>query len=268
MSKLKKILLLGTTAVLALLLLFGCSLLLKGDAGVPAEHGRYIKLNVGSPAARAITVKEFDVTGLEIQVLDPDEELLQTIGWDALEGPQSYLIPVTQTGQHQIVVTHFGERDGEEVEATESAVFTIGEMVITVIDIVPGCIGVIHVAGGGEEPPAPSLVGVWFGEGVEQPGDPEFLDAYITVGEDGSFESLLYDAGGATLQGMSMRGTYTVTDSTFNATTSEIYDLMYGWQPLVLTWSMQYTISGDTLTLHQDFDQDGTPDIDWILNRL
>ena len=60
------------------------------------------------------------------------------------------MIPVKQQGEHHIEVTHFGERDGEQVQATESAAFSIQAMKITVIDVVPGCIGMIRVVG--EEP--------------------------------------------------------------------------------------------------------------------
>ena len=57
-------------------------------------------------------------------------------------------------------MTHDGLREGQPVQATESAAFTIRAMKITIIDIVPGCIGVIRVAGG--EPPEPvDLTGYW-----------------------------------------------------------------------------------------------------------
>jgi hypothetical protein len=51
---------------------------------------------------------------------------------------------VKQLGQHRIEVTHFGEREGEQVQASESASFDIRAMKITVIDILPGCIGMIR----------------------------------------------------------------------------------------------------------------------------
>jgi hypothetical protein len=58
-------------------------------------------------------------------------------------------------------VTHFGQNEvGEQVQATESAAFQIRAMGITVIDIVPGCIGMIHVEGQ-EAPPTVDLTGYW-----------------------------------------------------------------------------------------------------------
>jgi hypothetical protein len=57
---------------------------------------------------------------------------------------------VHELGQYKIAVKHFGEKDGRSVEATECAAFNIKRAVITVIDVVPGCIGVINVSGGGE----------------------------------------------------------------------------------------------------------------------
>ena len=90
----------------------------------------------------------------------PDEELLQAISWDAADGAQSYMVPVQQPGEHEILVTHIGRKDGQMVEATESATFNIGPMIITVIDLVPGSIGVINVVGG-EAPEPIDLNGYW-----------------------------------------------------------------------------------------------------------
>jgi hypothetical protein len=143
----RSVLLFGSVAALVLLLTFGCSLLPREDTG--ASAGGFIKLQIQAPASKGIAVTEFDVTGLSIQVRDPEGEVLQTIDWVAVQGPQNYLVPVKQLGQHQIEVTHFGEREGEAVQAMESASFNIQAMKITVIDIVPGGIGLIRVTPGG-----------------------------------------------------------------------------------------------------------------------
>jgi hypothetical protein len=185
MSRKKVRLLVGMVAV-ALLLVLGCSLQLKSDSGRPGVNGWYIQLNVGAPTAKAITVKEFDVTGLEIQVLDPDGETLQTVSWDAPEGPQSYLIPVTRTGQHRIVVTHLGERDGEAVQAIESATFAVAAMVITVIDIVPGSIGVIDIEPGGSEPPEPIDLTGWWDFFITPDGMSELGPMVFCIHQEGS----------------------------------------------------------------------------------
>jgi hypothetical protein len=130
-------------------MLFGCSLLGPGGS----EEGWYIKLNVNHPAgAKAVTVEDFDVMGLDIEIFGPDGESIEEIGWHTEDGSQSYEIPVTEAGQYEIVITHIGEQDGEVVEAEESATFDMLPMVITVINVTPGCIGVIDVSGGGEVP--------------------------------------------------------------------------------------------------------------------
>jgi len=149
MTRTKYVLLAGAT-VLALVLAFGCSLLPRDDRGMTAGAGWYIKLQIQAPAgSKGITVSEFDVTALSILVRDPDGVLLKDIDWEVGQGFKSYDVPVKQLGEYTIQVIHVGERDGEQVLATESAIFTIRAMKITVIDIVPGCIGVIRVAGEG-----------------------------------------------------------------------------------------------------------------------
>ncbi len=180
-----KALLLGSLAVLALLLAFGCSLLPREDTGVGA--GWYIKLQIRALAgSKGITVTEFDVTGLDILVRDPAGEVLQAIDWAAAEGTQTYLVPVKQVGEHQIEVTHYGQRDGEDVQATENAAFGIQAMKITVIDVVPGCIGVIRVTS--ESPEGPSswqLYGTWVNEMYNDLGGPA---AKIIIYESGVAE--------------------------------------------------------------------------------
>ena len=183
----------------------------------------------------------------------------------------SYLIPVTKQGEHEIVVTHIGEENGEVVEVEESATFNIQAMIITIIDIIPGCIGVINVDPGDEEPPPPpcaGLVGTWFGSSVEVPG-PWYVDAWVTIRADGSFESLLYNVGGQDTQEMSMRGTYICDNGTFVA---HLTDIFIGgiWvpPPVPMEFLILYTLNGDILILHQDFDQLGEPPyIDWNLFR-
>ncbi len=63
---------------------FGCSLFLKDDNNAGEQTGWYIKLNIqGPPASKAITVTEYEVTGLGIVVKDPDADVIQTIEWEA-----------------------------------------------------------------------------------------------------------------------------------------------------------------------------------------
>ncbi len=154
MSRTKKVPLVTAVVLLIIATLFGCSQLLQDGFEESGESGWYIKLNINhTAAAKAITVTEYDVTGLAIEVYDPDGVLIEEISWQADEGQQSYLIPVSEQGQHEIVVTHISDENGELVEAEESATFNIQAMVITVIDIIPGCIGVIGVDPGYEAGP-------------------------------------------------------------------------------------------------------------------
>ncbi len=143
-----------------LMAVLGCSLLQREDPVAAPGPGRYIQLQIQAPAAsKGITVTDFEVTALQILVRDPAGEALQTMDWQAAEGPQTYMVPVKQLGEHQLEVTHLGMLDGQQAQATERAAFNIQAMVITVIDIVPGCIGVIDVEGG--QPPPPDLTGYW-----------------------------------------------------------------------------------------------------------
>ena len=140
---------------LALLIVFmvsGCSFLLKNDTYTLEDDGWYIKLNIDRPlTSKAITVSEYDVTGLAIEVRGPNDEVIQTIDWKAEESSKTYLIPVEQQGEHEIIITHISNDNGEVVEAKESATFYMQAMVITVIDITPGLIGLINIEAGAEE---------------------------------------------------------------------------------------------------------------------
>ena len=192
----KKVIVLASLA-----LLLGGALLLQTGCPQPlAERGRdqtgwQIRLNVQAPvSAMAIEVGEYEVTGLLIELYDPQGELLRSIEWEATEGPRSYTVAVQERGQYQISVTHYGEKDGQTVEATESAAFNIQAMRITVIDIVPGAIGVIGVDPGELEPEAYDLTGYW--------------DAYLLMNGDRDGPYLFYFVQtGNTLDGFNTTGT-------------------------------------------------------------
>lgn len=121
----------------AALLAAGCPLLLEGGL---------IRLQIDTAAeSRGIAAGELEVTGLRIRVCDPAGGNLETISWDPAEGSRSYLILVKPAGECEIEVTHVGEQEGEAVQAAESEVCEVQARRITVIDIVPGCIGVIRI---------------------------------------------------------------------------------------------------------------------------
>ncbi len=193
MSKGKKILSLSSLVVMMLLLVFGCSLLPREDAGT--DEGWFIKLRIQDPAAsKGITVYELDVTGIAIHVLEPAGEVLQSIDWEKAEGSQEYLVAVPQPGEYRLEVTHFAEREGEPVQATESAAFDIQAMKITVIDLVPGGIGLIWISAPVEGPSDWQLYGTWANEiynGMQGPA------AQIIIYENGIVE-LYENVGGST----------------------------------------------------------------------
>ncbi len=155
----KRALFIGGLVLLVLALPSGCSLLARDRVAV--EDAGYIQLRIQAPASKGITINDFIVTGLRIRVLDATGEE-KIFDWAAEQGPQTYMVPVKQQGEHQLEVTHFGERDGEAVQAVETATFQIQPMKITVLDIVPGSIGLIWVPM--EGPSSWLLWGTWANE--------------------------------------------------------------------------------------------------------
>ena len=145
MRTMQKSLLLSGVALLSLVFLFSCSLLWEEPA---AET--QILLEIGPPS-RMVTVTEYEVTSLVIQVFGPDESLVFEAEWDPDDGATSEMIPIEEPGEHTIAVTHIGECDGEDFEATEYLPFTIEAMTITVINIIPRMVGAVVVEGEDDE---------------------------------------------------------------------------------------------------------------------
>jgi hypothetical protein len=242
MVKVKRVLFLAGILALALVLLSSCARLFWHD---DAQSGWYIQLNVGYPGAKAIGVGEYDVTGLSIAVYDPGDQLLDTIEWDAGEGSMSYMVQVSQAGTHRIEVTHFGENNGEPVEATESAEFDIQPMVITVINVTPGAVGVIEVEPGeqdgltdGElyECAMAAMMAFWGAMGPLTQGSDEFPPG-ITVDDSNFDEELL---GGTILLTFT---NYTLPDSDVTVNGDIIMDVTFppgllGDLELILTGSL------------------------------
>ena len=185
MTKVERMLGLAGILMLALVLLFGCARLFWNTTG---QSGWYIRLNIGDPAAKAIGVEEYDVTEVYVELFEEGETVpFHTVSWDAGDGAISELIPVSGAGEYRIEVTHISENGGEPVEAMESATFTIQSMVITVIEVIPGCVGVIDVEPGEIIPEEPiDLTGYWlwyYSPGVgEQENGPILL--YIQQTEE------------------------------------------------------------------------------------
>lgn len=110
---------------------------------------KFLELNVehDAPTSRLITVNEYPVTSLRIVVNDPAGDILQVINWAPTDGSRSYRIPVQQQGEHSLTVTHTSTQAGARVSYDESTTFNIRSMIITVIDIIPGCVGFINIDG-------------------------------------------------------------------------------------------------------------------------
>jgi hypothetical protein len=205
MATLKRVFGLLGILVLALALLFGCARLFWDTTG---QSGWYIRLNIGDAGSKAISVEEYDVARVEVQLFAPGDSLpFYTLTWYAGDDPVSELIPVSEEGEYEIQVTHVGDDNGEPVEAEESTSFNIAAMVITVITITPGAVGVIEVEPGEIVPEEPiDLTGYWdwfFTPDCppEEPGcEPEELGP-VTIGilqTDSTLDTDLMDFSGST----------------------------------------------------------------------
>jgi hypothetical protein len=180
MSKVKRVLGLAGIVLLALALLFGCARLFWGTTG---QSGWYIRLNIGDPGSKAISVEEYDVTQVDVGIFAPGETLpFYTLTWYAGDDPVSELIPVSEEGEYEIQVTQVADNNGEPVEAKESASFNIAAMVITVINVTPGAVGVIAVDGENVGDPWAWMYGYWLQDECALP-----YSDYLEIREDGTY---------------------------------------------------------------------------------
>jgi hypothetical protein len=137
--------------IAALLLSFAsCSLSSDGEAITGG-----ITLSVGHNP-RAIYVSEYEVRELLIEVYDPEWYLVDAIWWHVDDPPLEHTVYVNGEGEYNVMVTHFGDSDGEPYEAQEGVMVPIYAGIITRITVVPGMIGVIETGDPGPpEPPEP-----------------------------------------------------------------------------------------------------------------
>jgi hypothetical protein len=135
--------------------------------------------------------------------------------------------------------------------------WAIGILCILILfGIVPGCEEVEEL---------PEWIGTWEGSDLVTPGTP--VDWTLILNEDETYESLLYDAGTTDLlAGSASRGTYSCSDTLITFYVEEVWNGS-AWAPNPLTSSLAYTLSGDTLVISVDFDDDGAVDADWTLTR-
>jgi hypothetical protein len=110
-------------------------------------------------------------------------------------------------------------------------------------------------------------IGTWAVSNAEVPG-PAYVDAVVTIRDDGTYESLIYIHGTTELLEGSSRGTYACSHGIFYARATSVYDTdISDWIDSGLASAVPYSVSGNTLTIHQDFDQDGIEDVVWNLTR-
>lgn len=135
-----------TALLLCILLsLTGCSFV---PDSIGYEGDSYLKLVIDTAPGRLLSVDEYDVTSLHIEVTDPDYNSIKSITWVPGESPNEYEIPITEFGLYEIGVSHNSEINGEYHYLHEWDFFYIDSMFITVITIVPGAIGGIFIEDG------------------------------------------------------------------------------------------------------------------------
>jgi hypothetical protein len=279
-------------AAVCFALISSCSVIPNGTAA-----DRVIFLTIGdSGGSRLVEVAEYDVTSLDVEIFDPDGELLWSTEWLAENGPQTYQIQVEQPGDHEIVLVHHGMNGEEDISATESAVFSIAGMMITVINVTPGAIGVLNISGGVVEDQCP-LVGTWEGtinvvmEEYNEWG--EVIETYeiaalvhMEFHEDGTavmFTYLLDDFGepySEPVEDFTFRGTYECpVDGLLNGAWTEWYNTETGEWELAIDedqlpdivpdpdeWdiNVEFQDDGDTLIL----DMTEIMGVYWTLHRV
>jgi hypothetical protein len=267
----------GIAAVLLILpLLFSC----LGNWGEPfAATG--VRLVV-EPSGRSVVVTDFDVTSVLIQVNDPSGWQVVEFEWFPDQGRVEELVPLSADGgEHEIVVTHFGFRDGEDVSMEERGYFHVRPMVINVISVVPGMIGVVGVdpgegGGGGatgpSDPPIldPRLFGAW--EGWVSQYDPATggtIDVYsrMTFGDDAYAE--FTGPGGVLVEDSSLSGWYECdgTNVWGEWTAMWYYETWNDMYP-VMPWGGTIAFDVDSFTVDVDYDGDTVPDMSITLYRV
>lgn len=163
-----KFLCVGVTILYLLATLVGCPLLnpTKQDA-----DDWYIELLIAAPVtSQGIDLGGYEVTQVTVEVHGPGGPVGDPIVWYAGDGPQTYQLQVSQSGEYEIFVTHLGELDGEVVEAVESSTFMIEPMVITSITVVPGSVGTIDFDDG-VSPGVFEISGYWAAVVGFEPGE-------------------------------------------------------------------------------------------------
>jgi hypothetical protein len=111
--------------------------------------------------------------------------------------------------------------------------------------------------------PSNSITGTWRGSNLSL--GVGSVDALMTV-DSSTYEALLYAVGTTTLQDGSNRGTYSYSGETFQYTRTQEYNGA-AWQSSSATGSNHVVVSGNTMTVDQDFNADGVVDATWSLTR-
>jgi hypothetical protein len=223
---------------------------------------------------RGVTVEDYEVTALFIQIIGPDGDVIDTVDWVPDDGQLQHVVQIHVPGDHQIAVTHTGEREGEIIQATETVDFSIRAFTITVIGVIPGMIGSVTVDGEIPDDPCPycdMLVGDWAGM-VPMPMGEETIWIYATLsyGADGSCSNILYEYEGAPIGDFgAFRGTYTCADGWLEGEWSEMAFTEGEWMDLdpPIPWSQDITGISDPWTFWVDLNGDGVDDVEWTIAK-
>lgn len=160
-----------------MILLFAVGLVAGcGDIDSPTtidqEFASTLAFQVSADAAKDISVEQFTVVELEIQVADvASGDMVAVFLWHPDDGTTEYRVEVDDPGLFEITAIHRGVNDLGDMEISESALVDVAPMVITRVIIVPG---------------QALIVGVDDGEIVLVNGDFEAgsLDGWTLLGED------------------------------------------------------------------------------------
>ena len=178
-----------------------------------------LKIKVNSESPRTISVSQWEVTSLDIQVNGP---ATKSFTW--IPGDSSQLSTELPLGTYTIKVIHHGVANGIAVTAEESAAFSIDIGKVTVVQVTPGGLGTIEVASSDTSIPVAdpvtlqelkrAFVGTWKGTMTCPWQEPSIVT--FSFREDGTYSSKA-EANGPAL--------YYGSDSDSALKVYEIYDI-------------------------------------------
>ena len=238
----------------------GCSLV--GSVGPAGEAAFSMDLaypmSVGYEVTRVQVVLEHQGSGVTVE-----EDLVVDAAGTQAQG----IVGDLRIGTWNLTVILY--ESGAEIGSGSAVVTILPDQTVTVeltLSLLSGSLEVIVYWDPGE---VPDYVGVWFGENLDftYVGG-VYNDGRMFIGAEGSHEFQIYELGTSTLV-HGFRGTCTEADGVFYTILTEEYSYADGaWIEIEpVSAENTYSISGDTMTLNQDWDSDGTVDTIWTFIR-